>query len=359
MSRQQHGEGADPSRSALHPFQFQPRATESLPQTLYGEFDETHGNRNFLLQDGYSTFSTTALGPSNPTIRLSYAERNRQQMPYHNRLTTSNIQTRDFYALPGYQSPLESAFGTLTQSERGLTTTLPAEAMNLSNTQHPMYLHRSDEDPALRSSISFQLASRMSPEFVGHVSQEEIVHRPLSAPVDFIAKPVPHRHDSGLSCDKHYNYSSVQDGYSSGLSTPGEADYPGVYYVDHLGFESGSPLSQHLSQNDQHSSSHGEGSSSRQDDSKNLQASKHASKICQSSMDGFVNYTLKDKKKLSEGVARSGSPKTRLRRKERAKEKKSRLVQSSLDGIAGLDPSFDLDAVHGLALDRHERYDAT
>jgi len=96
-----------------------------------------------------------------------------------------------------------------------------------------------------------------------------------------------------------------------------------------------------------------------QDGSESLLAPYSSPKIGEGSMDGFINYTLKDKKKLSEGVARSGTLKTRLRGKAKAKEKKSRLVQSFLDVIAGLDPNFDLDAVHGLVLDQNERRDTT
>jgi hypothetical protein len=348
MAHQQHDHSIISSQSSIFPFVFQPRATEIFSKTPYGNFGTMHGNMASDMQDYYSIFSATASGPSNPTIHPRFLEPTCQQMPYRDVLGSFNTQNRNFYTLPEYLSPLESTFEIPSQSEHGLTTTSSAEAISLCSTSS-IRQHSEDEDTTLRLSSSLQPASNTFSEFLGHTPQEPVTERPINAQADRIAKPVPQRHGSDLPCDLWNGKRSVHDVYGSGRSTPGETAYSAISHVHHPPIDSGPPFAQHQQRYLKHRTYRQKGDPPHQD----------RPKIGRGTMDDFVNYTLKDREKLSEGVTRSGSLKTSLRRKAKAKEKNSQLIQSFLYAISRMNPDLDLETAHGLILNRHERHDIT
>jgi hypothetical protein len=358
MAHQQHEHSIDSSQSSTFPFEFQPRATETLSKTLSGDFGTTHGNMTFDMQDYYSIFSATASGPSNPTIHPRFLEPTGQQMPYRDVLGSFNTQNRDFYTLPEYLSPLESTFDIPSQSEHRLTTTSPAEAMSSCSTPSIRH-HSDDENTTLGLSSPLQPASNVFSEFLGYALQDPIMERPINARADRIAKPVPQCHGADLSCDLWDGNRSVQDVYGPGRSTPGETTYSAISHVHYPPFGSGTPSVHYQQQHLEHRIYCQKCVLPHQDGPKSAQMPSSSLKIGRDSTDDFVNYTLKDREKLSEGVARSGSLKTSLRRKATAKEKKSQLVQSFLYAISRMDPNLDLETAHGLILNRQERHDIT
>jgi len=244
MFHQQHEHAVDLSQSSTFPFEFQSRATEILPTTPYSDLDTKNGHMVFATQDHHSVFSANAPEPLTPVPRPRYSELTSQQMLCRNVLGSRNIQIKDFYALFEYQSSLESAFEIHSPSEHRLTATWPGEAISSYNTQ-PMELHHDDEEATLVPSISLQLARNALSDFLGHAPQESAMERPINAQADCITKPVPHRHDSGLSYDIDDRHGAVQDVYGSGPSTPGETIYSAIHDDEYLAFGSGAPSIQH------------------------------------------------------------------------------------------------------------------
>lgn len=358
MAHQQREHSIDPSQSSTFPFEFQPRATETLSMTPFSDYGTMHGNMTFDMQDYYSMFSATASGPTYPTIHSRFLDPTSQQLPHLDALGSFNTENTDFYILPEYVSSLETTFEIPSQSEHRPTTTSTAEAISLCST--PSLHHHSDgEDTTRRLCNPLQPASNAFSEFLGYAPQEPVMERLTNARADCIAKPVAQHHGSDLSCNLWDGNRSVQDVCGPGRSTPGETTYTAVSHVHYPPFDSSTPFVHYQQQHLEHRIYCGKGDLPHQDGSNNPQVPYSSPKMGKGSMNEFVNYTAEDRKRLSEGVARSGSVKTSLRRKARAKEKKSRLLQSFFSAISRMDPNLDLETAHGLILNRHEHHDIT
>lgn len=349
------------TQSSMCTFQNQ-RLTAYLPQ----HYDSIHDNRNSHTHAEHPVSSITHLGMSKSAASLGYREVPEQQIDHRNALTRRDTPIPLNWASNApYQLPQASLPEFPPSFDQDFICSSPA--VTLDSVQSRL------EHTDLEGHINMRQTPFVQPTYdtmlgtFGRIDNSAMTHavdttmEPFSTP-DSDAYSSSSLDDMELSTEPSR---TQRPSISRWNSSPSNLSHNHAIFRDSMWdmarnhWHSASGY-QHLSaQSTERGSTHILSNRDRnieiQERHQILHTSRSLELESRKRVGGFINYTLDDQKRLSEGVARSGGMKTKLRRDKKAKEKRKQLVRAVIDVIATLGTEVDPDAVQEKILEECQR----